>query len=77
MQKNYAHLDIPFLPDRILKDISQNPQLTKPLAENLAHGSDLSTNLISSIALESNQFLNFLLETQVDSIFEDIHKYIT
>ena len=77
MKKNYAHLDIPFLPDRILKDISQNPQVTKPLAENFPHITDLSTNLVSHVSPETNQFLNFFVKNRVDSIFEVMHKYIT
>ena len=77
MKKNYAHLDIPFLPDRILKEISQNPQLTKPLVETVSHVTDLSTNLVSYIPTNTNQFLNFFVENQVDSIFEVMHKYIT
>jgi len=48
MKKNYSHLDIEFLPERILKDLSQHQQLSKPLADNLNHFSDLSSNLICS-----------------------------
>ena len=77
MQKNYAHLDIPFLPNRILKDITQNPQLTKPLAETVPYITDLSTNLVSHISTETNQFVSFFVENQVDSVFEVMHKYIT
>ena len=77
MKKNYAHLDIPFLPDRILKDISQNPQLINPLAENFSHIRNLSTNLVSDISLDMNPVFNFFSENQVDSVFEIMHKYIT
>ena len=77
MKKNYTHLDIPFLPDRILKDISQNPQLTKPLAESFSQIPDLSTNLVCHVSPDTYQFLNFFAENQVDSIFELMHKYIT
>ena len=77
MKKNYAHLDIPFLPDRILKDISQNPQVTKPLAENVSHITDLSTNLVSHVSTDTTQFLNFFVANQGESIFEVMHKYIT
>jgi len=44
MKKNYAHLEIEFLPDRILKNLSQHQQITKPLAENLHHLPELSSN---------------------------------
>jgi len=77
MKKNYAHFDIPFLPDRILKDISQNSQLSNPLAETSSHITDLSTNLISDISLTINPFFNFLIENHVDSIIEITHKHIT
>ena len=77
MKKNYTHLDIHFLPDRILKDISQNPQVTKPLTENFPDVTHLSTNLLCHVPTDNNQFLNFFVENQVDSIFEVMHKYIT
>jgi hypothetical protein len=74
MKKNYSHLDIPFLPDQILKDISQNSQLTKPLADNLTHISDLSTNLLCHMSVNSNLLLNFFVENQIDFTGD---KYIT
>ncbi len=49
MKKNYAHLEIEFLPDRILKNLSQHQQITKPLAENLHHLPELSSNLICKL----------------------------
>ena len=49
MQKNYAHLDIEFLPDQILKDLSQYPHSTNPLVYNLNHLSTDSTNLLCGV----------------------------
>lgn len=54
MKKNYAHLEIEFLPDRILKDLSQHQQITKPLADNLHHLPELSSNLICKFSTESS-----------------------
>tara|TARA_B110000285_G_scaffold158232_1_gene176538 strand:- start:191 stop:1216 length:1026 start_codon:yes stop_codon:yes gene_type:complete len=54
MKKNYAHLEIEFLPDRILKNLSQHQQITKPLAENLHHLPELSSNLICKLSNDSN-----------------------
>ena len=53
MKKNYAHLEIEFLPDRILNDLSQHQQLTKPLAENLNHLSALSSELLCKLSNDS------------------------
>jgi len=53
MKKNYAHLEIEFLPERILKDLSQHQQITKPLAENLNHLSELSSELICKLSNDS------------------------
>ena len=54
MKKNYAHLEIEFLPDRILKNLSQHQQITKPLAENLHHLPELSSNLIYKLSNDSD-----------------------
>jgi len=54
MKKNYAHLEIEFLPDRILKNLSQHQQITKPLAENLHHLPELSSNLICKLSNDSD-----------------------
>ena len=74
MKKNYSHLDIPFLPDQILKDISQQPQVTTPLADNVTQISDLSTNLLCHISINTNQLLNFFVENHFDLVTD---KYIT
>ena len=54
MKMNYAHLEIEFLPDRILKNLSQHQQITKPLAENLHHLPELSSNLICKLSNDSD-----------------------
>ena len=58
MKKNYAHLEIEFLPDRILKDLSQHQQITQPLAENLHHLPELSSNLICQFSAESGSMFD-------------------
>ena len=58
MKKNYAHLEIEFLPDRILKDLSQHQQITQPLAENLHHLPELSSNLICQFSTESGSMFD-------------------
>ena len=77
MKKNYVHLDIQFLPDRILKDISQQSQAIKPLAENFIHIKDLSTGLICQLLVNSDSVFDFFLEKQGDLFFKVIDQYIT
>lgn len=62
MKKNYAHLDIEFLPDRILKDLSQSQQLLKPLAENISDFSEFSSNLISRFSIEADSSFNIFMD---------------
>lgn len=62
MKKNYAHLDIEFLPDRILKDLSQSQQLLKPLADNISDFSEFSSNLISRFSIEADSSFNIFMD---------------
>ena len=62
MKKNYAHLDIEFFPERILKDLSQHQQLSKPLADNFNHISDLSSNLICNFSLDSDSIFSIFID---------------
>jgi len=62
MKKNYANLDIEFLPDRILKDLSQHQQITKPLADNLSHLPELSSNLICKLSVNSDHIFNIVMD---------------
>ena len=57
MKKNYSHLDIEFLPDRIIKEMAQ-PQILKPIANNLTNLSDSSSNLICQIEIHSEKITN-------------------
>ena len=62
MKKNYAHLEIEFLPERILKDLSQHQQITKPLAENLNHLSELSSELICKLSNDSGYVFDTFMD---------------
>jgi hypothetical protein len=46
MKKNYGHLQIDFLPDQILKDLSQHQQVAKSIANNFIHIIDFSLNTV-------------------------------
>ena len=59
MKKNYAHLHIEFLPDRI---ISQSQHISKPLADNFTHGSELTSNLLSNFPVEVDSTLNLFMD---------------
>jgi hypothetical protein len=61
MKKNYAHLEIEFLPDRILKDLSQHQQITKPLADNLHHLPEISSNLICKLSNDSDYIFDIFM----------------
>ena len=62
MKKNYAHLDIEFLPDQILKDLSQHSHLTKPLADNLSHLPNSSSNLLSNVFSNSDPMFSLFMD---------------
>ncbi len=62
MKKNYAHLDIEFLPDQILKDLAQHSHVTKPLVDNLSHLPDLSSNLLCKISPDSNYMFDIFMD---------------
>ena len=65
MKKNYAHLNIEFLPDNILKDLSQHQQLSKPLADNFNHISHLSSNLICNFSLDSDSIFSIFIDKYI------------
>ena len=58
----YTHLEIEFLPERILKDLSQHQQITKPLAENLNHLSELSSELICKLSNDSGYVFDTFMD---------------
>jgi hypothetical protein len=62
MKKNYAHLDIEFLPDQILKDLAQHSHVTKPLVDNLSHLPDISSNLLCKISPDSNYMFDIFMD---------------
>ena len=62
MKKNYAHLNIEFLPDNILKDLSQHQQLTKPVVDNLSYLPELSSNLLSKLSIDSDHMFNIVMD---------------
>lgn len=59
MKKNYAHMNIEFLPDRI---ISQSQHISKPLADNFTHGSEFTSNLLSNFPVEVDSTLNLFMD---------------
>ena len=60
MQKNYGHLDIEFLPNRILREMYQQQQIGKSLAENIINLKEFSTTLSCEISLQvANNFTHF------------------
>ena len=62
MKKNYAHLNIEFLPDNILKDLSQHQQITKPVMDNLSYLPELSSNLMCKLSIDSNHIFNIVTD---------------
>lgn len=58
MKKNYAHLNIDFLPDYILKDFSQYQSFTKASIEKFDEFSQLTSNLICKFSLGYDYFIN-------------------
>jgi len=54
MKKNYSHLDIEFLPDRIIKNISHS-QGIKSIVENTTNLADLSSNLLCQLQIDSHK----------------------
>ena len=61
MRKNYTHLDIEFLPDQILKDLSQYSHSTKPLAENFTNLSNNLTNILCDLHSHSDYAFSDLM----------------
>jgi hypothetical protein len=76
MKKNYSHLDIEFLPDRIIKEIAQ-PQILKPIANNLTNLSDSSSNLICQIETHSEKITNIFTEKSEILFSFTADKFIT
>jgi hypothetical protein len=73
MKKNYSHLEIEFLPDRIVKGMTQS-QILKPIANNLA---DLSSNIICQIDIHSEKITNIFTEKSELLLSFTVDKFIT
>ena len=76
MKKNYSHLDIEFLPDRIVKEMTQS-QILKPIANNLTNLSDSSSNLICQIDIYSETITNIFTEKSQVVLSFTVDKFIT
>ena len=75
MQKNYGHLDIEFLPNRILKEIYEQQHVTKSLIGD--NTLVLSTNLVSNVALYSDYVFDHFIQPQGNFIVDVMDKFIT
>jgi len=77
MKKNYGHLDIEFLPNRILKEVYEKEHVHKSLVDNI---DNLSTNISCENSDHYSQLIDFLINNYInfhDSIYFNIDKIIT
>ena len=77
MQKNYGHLDIEFLPNRILKEIYEQQQATKSLIGDTTNINELSTNLVSNVSIYSNYVFDHFIQPQGTFIVDVVDKFST
>ena len=77
MQKNYGHLDIEFLPNRILKEMYEKQHVTKSLVGDNSNLKELSTNLISHVSLHSDHIYNHYIHHHINFISDITDKFIT
>ena len=77
MQKNYGHLDIEFLPNRILKEMYEKQHVTKSLVGDNINIKELSTNLISNVSVHSDHIFNHFIQHQTNFILDLTDKFIT
>ena len=77
MKRNYSHLDIEFLPNRVLKDMYEHQQLTKPLVENISDIQQASTNLICHSYVGSDLMFENFLHNHGQLVYEVMDKLIT
>ena len=77
MEKNYGHLDIEFLPNRILKEIYQQQHLTKSLVGDMNTIQELSTNLISNNLLHSDHIITYFVQYQENFPVDVMDNFIT
>lgn len=64
MKKNYGHLDIEFLPNRILKEIYQHHHDHSLLTENIDKLKNISTYILSDSANYLPEFTNSIFQKQ-------------
>ena len=60
MKKNYGQLDIDFEPNSVLQGIYDKEHVTKPLSENVADITHLSSNIICSLSSHAHSTLDNL-----------------
>jgi len=78
LKKNYGHLDIDLLPDRILRQIYQfkHDQIDpKSLVENATQLKVIGTQLISDSIVNFYPFNNYLI-TKQEILFTNFSEYI-
>ena len=77
MQKNYGHLDIEFLPNRILKEIYDQQHLNKSLVGDTSHIKELSINFVSNISRYSDYAFGHFIQYQGNFIIDGTDNFIT
>jgi hypothetical protein len=65
LKKNYGHLDIEFLPNRILKEIYDHHQSNKSLAENFEVIKNLSNQLVCDAMNYCEPFTNSIFQKKI------------
>lgn len=64
MEKNYKHLDIDFVPNRILKEIYKYQQEQNMIADSVQN---LSTSMICQVSLYSHDLIGYLSEKHISA----------
>ena len=77
MQKNYGHLDIEFLPNRILKEIYDQQHINKSLVGDNGNIKELSIDLVSNLSNYSDHVFNHFIQHQGNFIIDVTDKFIT
>ena len=77
MQKNYSHLDIEFLPNRILKEMYEQQHINKSLIGETSNIKDFSLNLASNVSTGLDYGFNHFINHQGSFILDLTDKFIT
>ena len=64
MEKNYKHLEIEFVPNRILKEVYERQHSLHSLTDNSFMIKDISTQILSDSAAYVHQSVNFITHSQ-------------